>query len=143
MSPKTIIAAVDLQHKDSDGHVVNEAILLAQTHGAEIELIFVIPDQQNSFAQHYIPEEMRQQVETAAERELAEFSAGFDWAGIAHRQKVLRGVVYETLIERAQEVSARFIVIGSSKPGLKDLFMGPNAARVARHAPCSVLVVRP
>jgi nucleotide-binding universal stress UspA family protein len=26
---------------------------------------------------------------------------------------------------------------------LKDFFMGPNAARIARHAECSVMVVRP
>ncbi len=35
-----------------------------------------------------------------------------------------------------------FAHIGSHRPELKDYLLGPNAARVVRHANCSVLVVR-
>jgi nucleotide-binding universal stress UspA family protein len=34
------------------------------------------------------------------------------------------------------------IVMASHRPELKDYLLGPNAARVVRHAECSVLVVR-
>jgi nucleotide-binding universal stress UspA family protein len=34
------------------------------------------------------------------------------------------------------------IVLASHRPELKDYLLGPNAARVVRHAKCSVLVVR-
>ena len=138
-----IIAAVDLHHRDWDSCVVREAIMLAQSHGAEVELVFVIPDQQNSYVQEYIPADMRERVEVDARKDLDAYAAEFDWQGVPFTTRILRGVVYETLIEHADQLQARFIVIGANKPKVKDLFIGPNAARVARYASCCVLVVRP
>jgi nucleotide-binding universal stress UspA family protein len=37
---------------------------------------------------------------------------------------------------------ADLIVVGSHRPAMKDYLLGTNAARVVRHAHCSVLVVR-
>ncbi len=143
MTKAKIIAAVDLVHKESDRHVVQEAISLAKTHDADIDLVFVIPDQQNSYVQEYIPAEMREQVQTEAENELKAFGTEFDWNQISHETHVLRGVVYEKIIEHAEQLPASFVVIGASRPSVKDLLIGPNAARVSRYASCSVLVVRP
>ena len=42
----------------------------------------------------------------------------------------------------ADETNADLIVMASHRPELKDFLLGPNAARVVRHANCSVLVVR-
>lgn len=138
-----IIAAVDLHHREADTCVVREAIMLAQSHDAAVELVFVIPDQQNTYVQAYIPDDMRDQVEVDARKDLAAYAAGFDWKSVSHTTEVLRGVVYERLIEHADALSARFIVIGANRPSVKDLFIGPNAARVSRFASCCVLVVRP
>lgn len=143
MANTKIIAAVDLEHKDSDGHVVDEAIILAQTHNADIELVFVIPDQQNSYVQAYIPADMRDKVLQDAERDLQAYADSFDWKGVICVSKVLRGVVYEKLINLADDVKASFVVIGANRPTVRDLFIGPNAARVSRFAMCSVMVVRP
>lgn len=142
MAKKKIIAAVDLLHKSSDRKVLMEAISLAQTHHADVEIVFVIPDQQSSFAQAYVPAEMREQVEVEARTELVSYVSGFPWSDLHYSTAVLRGVVYEKIIERAEEQNASFIVIGANRPTVKDLFIGPNAARVSRHAICSVLVVR-
>ncbi|WP_299483617.1 universal stress protein [uncultured Roseibium sp.] len=143
MADVKIIAAVDLHHRESDACVVREAIMLAQSHEAAVELVFVIPDQQNTYVQAYIPDEMRDQVEVDARKDLAAYAGQFDWQDVPHSTDVLRGVVYEKLIEHADLQAARFIVIGASRPTVKDLFIGPNAARVSRFASCSVLVVRP
>ena len=143
MTKAKVVAAVDLVHKDSDRHVALEAIKLAQTHDADIDLVFVIPDEQLSYAQEYIPEDMRHKVQLEAEKELKDFGADLDWQTVTHSTHVLRGVVYERLIEYADTLPANFVVIGASRPSIKDLLIGPNAARVARHASCSVLIVRP
>ncbi|MBG6147720.1 universal stress protein [Roseibium album] len=143
MATVKIIAAVDLHHREADACVVREAIMLAQSHEAAVELVFVIPDQQNTYVQAYIPEDMRNQVEVDARKDLEAYAGEFDWNGVSCTTEVLRGVVYEKLIEHADERSARFIVIGASRPTVKDLFIGPNAARVSRFASCCVLVVRP
>ena len=48
----------------------------------------------------------------------------------------------KTLIAAARENGADLIVMASHRPELKDYLLGPNSARVVRHAECSVLVVR-
>ncbi len=143
MSDISILAAVDLQHKESDQHVAAEAIALAQSHGADLHVVFVIPDQHHSYVQHYVPKEMKEQVETDARNELDAFAAALDSGDLAVTTHVRRGTVYDEIIGLSDGVKADFVVVGASKPGLSDLFIGPNAARVARHAQCSVLVVRP
>ena len=42
----------------------------------------------------------------------------------------------------AKQISCDLIVMASHRPGAKDFLLGPNAARVVRHANCSVTVVR-
>jgi nucleotide-binding universal stress UspA family protein len=55
----------------------------------------------------------------------------------------LLGVVYEKVLAAASEMRASLLVIaagGESGADMQDL--GSNAARVARHATCTVLLVR-
>jgi nucleotide-binding universal stress UspA family protein len=52
------------------------------------------------------------------------------------------GTVYEEVLRVAQEVNVDLIILGASRPLAGKYLLGPNAARVARHAECSVLVVR-
>ena len=60
-----------------------------------------------------------------------------------HVQHIVRqGTVYEMVLLTAKEIDADLIIIASHRPELKDYLLGPNAARVVRHANCSVLVVR-
>lgn len=47
-----------------------------------------------------------------------------------------------TITEFANTHGADCIVIGSHRPGIKDFFLGSTAARVVRHAHCSVHVIR-
>lgn len=55
---------------------------------------------------------------------------------------VVKGHSGRTIIDVAAEKSADCIVIGSHKPGLIDYLLGSTAARVVRHAPCAVHVLR-
>ena len=55
---------------------------------------------------------------------------------------LLKGHSGRTITEYAEEISADCIIIGSHKPGLRDYFLGSTAARIVRHAPCSVHVLR-
>lgn len=56
--------------------------------------------------------------------------------------EVVSGHAGTTLTEYAEENGIDLIVIASHRPGLKDYFLGSTAARVVRHAPCSVHVLR-
>lgn len=46
------------------------------------------------------------------------------------------------IIESAEDNAADLIMLASHNPDLRDYFIGSTAARVVRHAQCSVLVVR-
>lgn len=46
------------------------------------------------------------------------------------------------ILQCATECDAELIMIASHKPGFGDYFIGSTAARVVRHAQCSVLVSR-
>ena len=55
---------------------------------------------------------------------------------------IMHGHVSRTLIDYAEKNGVDCIVMGSHKPELVDYLMGSTAARVVRHAPCSVHVYR-
>ena len=50
---------------------------------------------------------------------------------------------YDEVIATAKSLGAELIIVGSHKPDVSDYLLGSNAARIVRHADCSVLVVRP
>jgi nucleotide-binding universal stress UspA family protein len=53
------------------------------------------------------------------------------------------GNPYEEIVSAAKEISADLIVIGShGHTGLGRLLLGSTAERVAKYAPCPVLVVK-
>jgi nucleotide-binding universal stress UspA family protein len=52
------------------------------------------------------------------------------------------GHSYDTILKVAKERNVDLIIIASHRPGFQDYFLGSTAAKVVRHANCSVLVVR-
>ncbi len=56
--------------------------------------------------------------------------------------RIVTGHVSRTILGVAEETSADCIVMGSHRPGMVDYFIGSTAARVVRHATCSVHVYR-
>jgi nucleotide-binding universal stress UspA family protein len=55
---------------------------------------------------------------------------------------VLHGRVYDEIIKAANTLDVDAIVLASHTPELADYLLGPNAARIVRHARQSVFVVR-
>ena len=55
---------------------------------------------------------------------------------------LLNGHSGRTITDHARKIGADCIIVGSHKPGLSDFLLGSTAARVVRHAPCAVHVLR-
>lgn len=55
---------------------------------------------------------------------------------------VKHGTPYKVILDTAAELDADLIVMAAHRPSLKDYLLGPTTARVARHADCSVQIVR-
>jgi nucleotide-binding universal stress UspA family protein len=58
------------------------------------------------------------------------------------RHVIATGRAYEEVLNLAKKTGASLIVVGAHKADISDYLLGPNAARVVRHATCSVHVVR-
>ncbi|MEH6455281.1 MAG: universal stress protein [Cocleimonas sp.] len=56
--------------------------------------------------------------------------------------EVRNGNSYRQIINSVEEHEADLIIINSHRPGLKDYLLGSTAAKVVRHSPSNVLVVR-
>ena len=138
-----ILLAVDLNHEDSWRKALPAALALCQGAGAELEVATVMPDFHMPLIASYFPEDFEHKAHAELERKLAEFVAEHVPAGVKVSHQVLAGGrIYERLIEFAGASKADLVVIAAYRPDLKDILLGPNAERVVRHAPQSVLVVR-
>ncbi|MDJ0640436.1 MAG: universal stress protein [Paracoccaceae bacterium] len=137
-----ILCAVDLTHADDARALVAEAGRIAEREGATLSLVTVLPDYGTSFVGSFFKEGTLKEAGEAARVALHGVA---DEALPNHGQVqciVEIGSVYEKTLEAAELANADLIIVGAHKPDLADRVMGPNAARVARYAPVSVLVVR-
>ncbi len=65
-----------------------------------------------------------------------------DKAGVKADIEVREGGSYNQIIKEAKMISADLILIHSHQPGIQDYLLGSTAAKVVRHAACSVLIDR-
>lgn len=105
--------------------------------GGTITALHVV-EEVPSYVAQYLPEGQMDANIKEIEDILAERLGGHDRVSV----KVIEGHAGHSIVDYASEHKADLIVIASHRPGLQDLFLGSTAARVVRHAPCSVHVVR-
>lgn len=61
---------------------------------------------------------------------------------VSSKTEVRKGNPYRQIIKASKEHVADLILLNAHQPGLQDYLLGSTAAKVVRHAPCSVLVDR-
>lgn len=139
---KFVLAAVDILHEEGRADVLKTADKLAEMMNATLAVVTVVPDFGMSVVSVYFTEDtVHKAVEHTRERlhELTRDTLGED-AQIKH---VIRsGTAYDEILETAESLKAELIVVGAHKPDYRDYLLGPTAARIVRHANCSVHVVR-
>jgi nucleotide-binding universal stress UspA family protein len=139
---KEILLPIDLGDVESSRKAVSTAIELSRTEGARLQLLCVVPGFGMSIVSQFFPEGFEEKSLAEAANQLDDFIAKNVPSEIASRAVVANGTVYEEILKAAREAKCDLIVMASHRPELKDYLLGPNAARVVRHATCSVLVVR-
>lgn len=123
-----------------EDHDPARALALARTMAApeaRITLLHVM-DEVPAYALSYLPGDFRKDAREAVEADMAAQIAGIEGAAGA----VIEGHAGRAIVDFAAETGVDLIVIASHRPGLSDLFLGSTAARVVRHATCSVHVMR-
>jgi nucleotide-binding universal stress UspA family protein len=139
---KTILVPIDLSDEHSWKKALPAAAALCQTFKASLHLLTVVPDFGLPIVGQYFPESYEQTVREQAGKQLEDFAAANVPKGIGVQCQIVEGKIYQEILETAEALSADLIVMGSHRPELRDFLLGPNAAKVVRHATCSVMVVR-
>ncbi|WP_372424970.1 universal stress protein [Salinarimonas chemoclinalis] len=140
---RNILLAVDLGHREAEQRAVDTVVEYARAFGATIHVLNVVPDFGMALVGGFFPEGFEKQALARAHEELNAFTAAAIPAEIPHRTIVGHGGIYREILHWAQETKADLVVMSAHRPELEDYLLGPNAARVVRHARTSVLVVRP
>ncbi|RXV59266.1 universal stress protein [Roseovarius sp. A46] len=139
-----VLCAVDVSNPHRDDNVLRMAARLAALDDAQLDVITVVPDYGMSVVGTYFDKDHHPRIEEDARQRLHDLVAevlGHE-ANEKVRHVVVTGNAYEEILRVARADGAALIVIGAHKPDFRDFLLGPNAARVVRHADCSVMVVR-
>ncbi len=145
------LAAIDLADEQSWESVISKTVGMATgIDGAKIYLMTVISGIVSGIDQRYaIRGEMHgsgdypmQEWKDEAADKLREIASKHIPKEMQAGVIVENGTVYKEIVEAAKDLDIDQIVMGAHRPSLADFLLGPNSARVARHAGCTVTVVR-
>lgn len=143
---KKILVGVDLDHEGYQ-HLLSRAAGVAACAGAEVEVIYVCPDYRASpLLEGYLD------------------SGVIDQAVVGYREKLdalVQEIIpdtvpcqltigqrkghnaYQFLTKHAEETGADLIIIGEhDRHGFDHIWLGSNAEKVVRYAPCTVMVIK-
>ena len=136
---KNILIAVDADEPASWADALPVAAELARCFSARLTLCSVVRDVEAELEAEWSPIGYREMLELARVR-LLELAGTIPELTVD--VEVGTGTICGGVLEIAERVQADLIVLASHVPELKDYLLSANAARVARRAACSVLVVR-
>jgi nucleotide-binding universal stress UspA family protein len=134
---KTILVPVDLAYEDKAGPMIEQAGKLADK---DTKLILLnVVDSLPSFVTAQLPDGAQERARLHAEKSLKKIAKT---AGLKADVELRTGAAPAGILDVAKDRDAGLILVGSHKPGMQDYLLGSTAARVVRHARCSVLVLR-
>ena len=145
------LAAIDLADEESWENILATTVGMATgIEGVRIYLMTVIPGVPAGLDVRYaVRGEMQgsadyplQEWKDAATKRLGEIAVDRIPKEMRAGVVVRNGTVYREIVEAAKDLDIGQIVMGANRPSLADFLLGPNSARVARHAGCTVTVVR-
>lgn len=144
-SVSVILAAVDLDV--STPAVARLAEDLAARLDAELWLVHVAAPEPDSFVSYEIgPQSVRDEIARHVRdqhRELQRLAGDIRARGLVTSGLLVQGPTAETLVKKAGERGAEFLVVGRGKGGLRHVIQGSVSEEVVKHAPCPVVVVPP
>jgi nucleotide-binding universal stress UspA family protein len=145
------LAAIDLDEESSwDQIVVKTVEMAAGLKGIRIYLMTVVPGINPGVDSRYaIRGEMHGSAEYPMQKWKDDAAKALQKIADKHIPKELQagvivesGTVYREIVEAAKDLDIQQIVMGAHRPSVTDFLLGPNSDLVARHAGCTVTVVR-
>jgi universal stress protein F len=137
-----ILVPVDIQWQTARRPGLETAVKLCRAFGAQLHVLTVVPDLGMPLVAQFFPKGAEAKIVEETEAALHELVRQQVPEDLSIQCVVAQGSIYRRILEVAETVRADLIVMAAHKPEAGELLLGPNASRVARHATCSVLVVR-
>ncbi|MEL7300725.1 MAG: universal stress protein [Pseudomonadota bacterium] len=138
---KTVLLPIDLEDASSWTKALPAARSLCEPGGV-LHVMTVLPDFGMAMVGTFFKEGFEERALHDIGEKLSEWVRKHVPEEIEVHPHVLHGRVYEEIMNAADKLDVDAIVVASHRPGLTDYLLGPNAARVVRHAKQSVFVVR-
>ncbi|WP_419903914.1 universal stress protein [Kiloniella sp.] len=139
---KHILLAVDLEQDESWGKALPTSVEYAKAFGSTLHIMTVVPNFGSSIVSSFFPQDHEEQMMKGATKALHDFVDKHIPDDIKVQHIIGHGNAYEEILRVSDEIKPDVIIMGAHRPRMEDYLLGPNAARVVRHAKCSVLVVR-
>lgn len=136
----SILLPVDLSSPPTWERALPKALELAG--GGPLHVIAVVPKLDGSMVSSYFDESFPEKAMHEVGETLTAWVNKHVDEGQEVHPHVTHGRIYDEIIRAADKLEVDTIVIGAPPPELVDYLLGPNAARVVRHARQSVYVVR-
>jgi universal stress protein F len=145
-----ILVPVDLSDEPGSKLALDEAFKQARAHGSDVTVMTVVPDilagidwryairgemhGSEEFDMHKIVAEAEKRLEGIVREQIPK--------GMKARTLARHGPVYEEVLDVAEELGVDQIIMTAHRPTMGEYLLGTNAAKIVRHAKCSVNVLR-
>jgi nucleotide-binding universal stress UspA family protein len=139
--PNNVLLSIDLSDPESSQHALQGALGLLSDAGT-LHVVSVLPSFGLSQVSGYFTKDFEKQALRHFGQALEQWVQTNVPKTIKSRPHVLHGTVYHEVLMAADKLQVDVIVLSAHRPAFKDYFLGPNAARIVRHAKQSVYVVR-
>lgn len=138
---KSVLMPIDLSDQASWPAALCEALLMVGNDGI-LHVISVLPDFGLAQVSGYFKKDYEKEAIKAFGAALTDWINDNVPDSVEVHPHILHGTIYDEILRAANKLAVDVIVMGSHRPAFRDYLLGPNAARVVRHANCSVYVVR-
>ncbi len=137
---KVVLVPIDVGQLDAAANALAMARKITENNGSKLILLNVVQELPG-YVVSQIPSDVQTEAISYARNTLAQIVKDHKLPA-GTEVMVIDGHPPTRILAVAEEVNADVIVIASHDPGLADYLLGSVAARVVRHAHCSVMVVR-
>ena len=138
---KNILVPVDVTHEKSCAKALAYGVDQTRHYGAQLHVLSV-GDINLDMTTGLLPDDFKDKYRGQIEKRLTAVVKRYVPNDVPVRYIVREGRVYRQILEAAEQIGADLIIMASGRPAVREFLLGANAARVVRHAQCSVWVVR-
>lgn len=139
---KNILVPVDPAHGEVADRMVDVAKKLLD-EGGQITVMSVIEPLPSYIAGYIREQDFQDRLKENRDAALGALQDLLERTGVVHGKAILdEGSPSPEILRVAETMKADAIVLGSHRPDFRDYLIGSTAARVVRHAQCTVIVER-